>query len=189
MSNGKLVIAATGANGAAGTRLYEWGAGLAQPAGLRSCGAETRLGTRSRSTSCSVGRRRVSPQGGRPRGGSRPQGRCGSDARRRAARSCVAGSRYARAASVARPCTPRPKPAATAVVAQQPPTILYQDPEELELDRCEVDHLTFAAHDTCREVDFETVELHAWCSPSGSARRSFASTRATSSRGRNGLVT
>jgi hypothetical protein len=46
-------------------------------------------------------------------------------------------------------------------VGQQPSAILYQHPEELELDRCEVDLVTVAAHFACREVDFEAVEFHA----------------------------
>ena len=50
----------------------------------------------------------------------------------------------------------------SARVGQQPSAVLCQDPEELELDRCEVDHLALAAHDTGREVDFKTVQFHAW---------------------------
>jgi hypothetical protein len=46
-------------------------------------------------------------------------------------------------------------------VGQQPSAILGQDREELELDRCKVDRLTVAAHDACREVDFQTAQLHA----------------------------
>ncbi len=53
------------------------------------------------------------------------------------------------------------------VVGQQPSAILDQHPEEAELDRCEVDLVTLAAHDTCREVDFETVQFDAWLLASG----------------------
>jgi len=45
---------------------------------------------------------------------------------------------------------------------QQPSAILYQDRQEAELDRCEVDHLTVAAHSACREVNFKTLQFHAW---------------------------
>lgn len=61
MSNGKPLTAATGASGAVGTRVSEGRAGLAQPAGLGSCEAETPLGMSSRSITSSEGRPRVVP--------------------------------------------------------------------------------------------------------------------------------
>jgi hypothetical protein len=69
------------------------------------------------------------------------------------------------------------------VVAQQPSPIPYQSPEELELDRCQVDLVTVAAHDTCREVDFETVELRAWFLDLGLGSSQLCEHAATSSRG------
>ncbi len=52
-------------------------------------------------------------------------------------------------------------------MGQHPSAILCQDPEELELDRREMDLAALATYDTCRKVDFEAVEFEAWFLASG----------------------
>jgi hypothetical protein len=44
-------------------------------------------------------------------------------------------------------------------MGQHPSAIPEQDPEELELDRCEMDLVTIAAHCPCRKIDFQTAQF------------------------------
>ena len=74
-------------------------------------------------------------------------------------------------------------------VGHQPAAVLGQRPQQLELGRGQVDRLAVAAHGPCGEVDLEALGDDRGSEASGLARRSTASSRATSSGGPKGLVT
>ncbi len=74
-------------------------------------------------------------------------------------------------------------------VGQQPAAVAGEDPQQVVLDRREVDVLAVAQHAPRGEVDLEAVDADDRLAGRADARRSTACRRATSSRGLNGFVT